>query len=234
MSNITEQDILDFANGVETPGSLAYAEIVKRISASQHKAWVAGDPLNITGHTPPKVETKQEVLARQKERGKRWVKFWTPSGSQVEIDLKKNPLLGIYRTGEISAPQFAAANRFVQDWETAHYSGLSCRGFEPGVDNRPMPSANLGALDAQRALIRVRDLVGQESMLILEAVLVNNVTFSEIESNGGGDKRGISAKLKTALERMATFIYFYQEEVDTRTSAAIKKMKQHRRDHPYR
>jgi len=210
----------------------------RRVHEANRRARVAGDPLNITGHTPKKIETRDQMLERQKARGKRWVKFWAPDGTQVEVDLRKNPLLGVYRKGDLSAPQFAAANSCVLDWEKANYAGLKCRGFEPGVDTSTLPSVNIQAIDAQKRLLRVKALVGPEVYMILEAVLVERMSFSEINGEGGDHKRVLGGKLRNALDRIATHIYGYQDgDGEGATIGAIKRVRakrEARRDHPFR
>jgi hypothetical protein len=171
--------------------------------------------------------TKKELKARARKKAQRFVSFFPPSGGgKVTIDLQSNPLAGIYRSGGITYPQFAAAAEFQRDFETAGYSTMRCRGFEPGVDGGKIAGANLTAVDTQARLTRLRKHLGEEHYLLMEAVIGYGLTFEEIHRAGGEENKVISTKLREACNRAAVFYLFLKDAPNSRTVKALQKLLQ--------
>jgi hypothetical protein len=212
----------DFINGNDTPDSQEVRGVLAKVGAYKKKMVVAGDPSNITGHTPKPRISKDEGKRRAKEKTKRFVHFFDPTGKKVIVDLKLNPLAGIYRSGGISAPQFAAANQFQRDYDTSQYAAMRSRGFEPGVDGGKAASANLNAVAAQRVLSKLKAYLQEEPYSLMVAVIGLHIPFSQIHARGGDEVKVLSDRLRTALNKAATFYSFQAAEPESRTLRAIQ------------
>lgn len=170
--------------------------------------------------------TKKERRERARQKKQRYVSFFTPDGQKVTIDLQLNPLAGIYRSGGISYQQFAAASSFQRDFETAGYSAMRSRGFEPGVDGGKIAAANLAAVTAQSTLSALKNHIGLEHYMIMEGVIGRGLTFDEIHARGGEDKKVISTKLREACNKAAVFYMFQKEAPESRTVKALQALLQ--------
>lgn len=236
------EDLQDYHFGRTTPGARRVRETLEKVAAANRRVEIAGDPLNLTGHTRPPRLSRDMRRKKSKERAQRFVDFHTPGGRHVKVDLKSNPLIGIYRAGGIDAPQFAAASTFQNDVNSASYAGMQCRGFEPSVDGGKMASLNLAAIDAQNRLYRLRGHLQTELYGLLEAVVAQRISLSDIYRAGGPHKRTLGDKLREALNKASVFYGYKGGDEDSTTTIAIRKVRERReatkskpdRDHPYR
>jgi hypothetical protein len=195
-----------------------------RLAESKRRAKAAGDPLNLTGHTPaPRLSAKARKQ-KKKEQESRYVNLVIPSGATVKVDMQSNPLAGVYKNGSLTTSQFAAAQRYRDDFEASGYSGMRCRGFEPGVDGGGIAQANLASIDAQTRLRKLRESIGEEYYLMLEAIVARGLSINAIYAAGGGHKHIIGRELRRALDKTSIYYGYLAKEDDSPTIKALQKL----------
>lgn len=208
----------DFMAGRDTPEAREVREVLAKVAEAKRgfrKPDATGKPVKLS-----KVERRRQ----EKQHKKRYVTFHTPDGQKTIVDLKTNPLVGIYRSGGISAPQFAAAASFQRDFDNSQYSGMRSPGFDPGVDGGKGVTVNLDAVASQRTLAKLKLSIGEENYSLLEAVIGFRATFREIHERGGEEAKVLSTKLRQALNKTATFYAFQSEEPEGRTLLALRDL----------
>jgi hypothetical protein len=215
------EDMQDFVFGRDTGGARRVRERLQQVASVREQVNIVRAQQTISA---PKNRSERKKFRRQKEG--RFQQFFTPDGHKVKVDLKSNPLISVYRNGEITAPQFAAAAQFQRDFEVAGHSGMKSASLEPGVDGGQIAAANLRAVDTQARLSKLKAYVGNELYMILQAVVGYGLTFSEIHAAGAEHNRVLSAKLRTALNKSAVFYSFQDRESESGTMKALQRLLQ--------
>jgi hypothetical protein len=134
-------------------------------------------------------------------RGARKQIVHADDGSSPEVMVRPGALR---RLGLITKHQYAA-ERFLRDWETASYTGLRCRGFEPGVDGSKGHAAYLIQCEAQNSLRRARATMGDRNFDIVEGVLIHGANTNIVHSKGGRQNRIVSNDIEIAFNSLAAF-----------------------------
>lgn len=197
--------------GYDTPAARWVAKFVRSneefLKAQARKRAAAGDPLNITGHTPKpnKKQKKKQAEAERLQRGERTIVLTDPDSPNQDVLVSTMPH-SFRRIKQLKIHHEPAAERFVRDWETAGYSGLASPGFDPRVDTSPKAHAgHLRATEAQKRLTMVEREIGARNYDICKAVLLRNANPSLIHQLGGRDHRSVSHDIEVALNALAGF-----------------------------
>lgn len=201
---------IEFIMGYDTPAARLFTKYVSDQNASlkeaQRRKQLAGDPLNLTGHTPAPKE-KHRKAKEEKERlarGERKIIIPDPDSPRQNVMVTTMP--HSFRRVKLQLHQELAAGRFVSDWESAGYSGLSSQGFDPKVDSSAKQTlGHLRAAEAQKRLKMAETQIGQRNYDICVGVLVLNLNSTRIHSIGGRDHRTVSHDIDVALNALAGF-----------------------------
>jgi hypothetical protein len=208
---IQEQGV-EWLMGYDTPAARKIEEFYQRNRAAvQHtemKARRAGDPLNITGHTPPpsKKQQKRQAEAERLARGE--FKEIIPDLDNPRQNVLVTALPHSFRRmkRKLETHQQPAAERFLADWEAASYTGLSSMPFDPRVDSSPkIESGHLRATEAQHRLKMAKAHIGERNYDICVGVLILNRSAGDIHSLGGRDHRSVSSDIDVALNALTGF-----------------------------
>jgi hypothetical protein len=152
-------------------------------------------------------QSKKERKAKNKEKqvrrnvsGPMAETVLAPDGSRPTVMVKSWSMRGMPH--ELTV----AGNRWLRDYETAHSSGLGCRGFEPGVDGGGMSqSAPTKRLAAVQRLGDVAREIGPEDYKILLVMVRDGRGPEELHKAGGPKIDVITNVLKRILRRVAGY-----------------------------
>lgn len=100
--------------------------------------------------------------------------------------------------------QVAAAERFGRDFELAEFSGLRCKGFEPGVDGSKSHSVHLAQQDARIRLSQVKTALGERDYALVVAVILG-FSVRTIHAAGGEQHKVVSDEIKVAFNKLVGF-----------------------------
>ena len=98
----------------------------------------------------------------------------------------------------------AAAERFGRDYETAEFSGLRSKGFEPGVDGGKAHGFHLRQQDARIRLTKVKEAIGERNYTVVVAVILG-FTVRAIHAAGGEQHRVLSNDIRVAFNALSAF-----------------------------
>lgn len=168
---------------------------------------------------------KKEKKKAARARADRFVTMNFPDGRKAVVDLKNNPLAAIYRKGEIEAPQWMAGIRFYNDYITSK-STVRSASLSDKVDGGGVNKiANMSAVEASLRLGAMRKEIGEESFLLLQAVVGEQITTSQkIEAAGGDSRKTVGKLLKEALHKAAVFYELQREVPVSRTVKVLREM----------
>lgn len=201
---------IEFIMGYDTPAARMFGRFVRDqesgVRESKLRAAIAGDPLNLTGHTK-KPSEKQEIKQAEKERlarGERKIVIPDPDSPRQNVMVTALP--HSFRQVKMKLHQEPAAERFVADWESAGYNGLSSQSFDPKVDSSAKQTAgHMRAAEAQHRLKMAEEQIGKRNYEICVGVLILNTNATQIHALGGRDHRTVSHDIDVALNALAGF-----------------------------
>jgi hypothetical protein len=201
---------IEFIMGYDTPAARLFARFVQDQNASvreaQRRKQLAGDPLNLTGHTKKPSEKQEQKLAEKERLARGERKIIIPDPDSPRQNVMVTTLPHSFRRVKLQIHQEPAAERFVADWESAGYSGLSSPGFDPKVDSSAKETmGHMRAAEAQKRLKMAEVQIGQRNYDICVGVLINNANASRIHALGGRDHRTVSHDIDVALNALAGF-----------------------------
>lgn len=104
----------------------------------------------------------------------------------------------------LDVAQVAAAERFGRDFELAEFSGLRCKGFEPGVDGSKSHSVHLAQQDARIRLTQVKTALGERDYALVCAVILG-FSVRTIHAAGGEQHKVVSDEIKVAFNKLVAF-----------------------------
>lgn len=201
---------VEYICGYNTPAARLFHQYAQSQDAAvreaNRRAIIAGDPLNLTGHTkkPSDKQQKKEAERDRLDRGERKIVIPDPDSPRQNVMVSTMP--HSFRRVKMQLHQEAAAERFVSDWESAGYSGLSSQGFDPKVDSSAKQTAgHMRAAEAQRRLLMAEKEIGKRNYDICVGVLIKNTNPSQIHALGGRDHRSVSHDIDVALNALAGF-----------------------------
>lgn len=220
----TSLALVQMVEGRDTPEANWARRTLSQVAETDRRVRVAGDPLNLTGHTKKKRISAAQARRQRKEKAKRYVTILLPGGGKAMFDLKSNPIAGIYRNGGVQAPHFGAAARWQEDFQLATYAGMKSASFDPKVDGGRTPGANLRAVEAQGRRRDLSKMLGAEGFMLLDAICGYALTLSDIEAAKGENKKVLSSKLRHYLSRAATYYGYQEREPESSTFRALQKL----------
>jgi hypothetical protein len=188
------------------------------------RAQIAGDPLNLTGHTR-KLSAKEQKRRAEKERvarGDRRIVITDPDRPNQNVVVTARP--HALRRVKLQLHQEPAAERFISDWEKAGYTGLSSMGFDPKVDSSSQGGGDhLHAASAQARLKAVEKEIGERNYEICLAVLVFGQSATSIHRAGGRDHRSVSHDIDVALNALSN-VYAPERQSRDPTWLALQRI----------
>lgn len=197
--------------GYDTPETRWIAKYVLSIEKAEkemrHRAKLAGDPLNLTGHTPKpsKKQQKRQAEVERLARGERVLIIPDNENPNQNVIIATMPH-SLRRVKQLKVHHEPAAEKFLRDWEMAGYTGLSSPGFDPRVDTSAKATAgHLRAAEAQKRLLMVEAHIGLRNFEICKGVLIFNITPTVAHRMGGRDHRSISNDIEVALNALTGF-----------------------------
>lgn len=202
---------MDWLFDRDTPEAKLFAQFVsdqkRLVEDRQTSAAAAADPLNITGHKPTLSKKKQKKVdeAARIARGDRHEIIPDPDHpNQNVVVLTRSHALR--RVKRLKINQQAAAERFVDDWESAYYSGLRSQDFEPRVDSSPKAHVgHLRAVEAQKRLNMCKVQIGERNFDVATGVLIYGENPGSIHKRGGRQHTSVSSDIDVALNALAGF-----------------------------
>ena len=207
---------VEWLMGYDTPAARWFEKYYRTnllaAEVAAQRARKAGDPLNLAGPAPPppnkkqqkerKRQAEQERLARGEYREK------IPDLDNPRQDVMVTALAHSFRRmkKKLEIHQQPAAERFLADWESAGYSGLSSLGFNPRVDSSAKPaSGHLRAAEAQTRLKMAEAQIGKRNYDICVGVVILNYSATQIHAMGGRQHRIVSNDIDVALNALVGF-----------------------------
>jgi hypothetical protein len=196
--------------GYDTPAAKLFASYVEQEESATKEALrqkqKAGDPLNITGHTPvmsEKKRRKQDEVDRL-ARGERKIVIPDPDSPNQNVMVSTLP--HSLRRMKLKLHQEQGAEKFLADHEAAVYSGLSSMGFDPRVDSSPKQTAGyVRAAEAQTRLRLAEKELGRRNWVIVRGVLLYNWNATKAHAAGARQHVIVQNDIDVALNALATF-----------------------------
>lgn len=153
----------------------------------------------------PKQLPHAVIRKKLKEEAERAGLFEEESFHDVD---KSRPIVQVrgqtLRRRGLDVYQVEAAERFGRDFELAEFSGLRCKGFEPGVDGSKSHSIHLAQQDARIRLTQVKAALGDRDYALVCAVVIG-FSVRAIHAAGGEQHRVVSNEIKIAFNKLAGF-----------------------------
>lgn len=139
-----------------------------------------------------------------------------PSGAVIRVNRNTGAghLLSMHRQQPDvwTKPMVDAGARFGRDYDLSEFRGLSGMGLEPKVDSFGEKDVAATGIVARMRLRQLRERVGDDYYGILVLVCGIGFTFTELKAHRIGDKRALSDRLRTALNKAAAFYGGLKEE----------------------
>ncbi len=210
-ARVFQEQGVEWLMGYNTPAAKLFQQFADSHEAAVkdagRRARSAGDPLNLTGHTPKpsKKQQRRQAEAERLARGERTIIIPDNESPNQNVLVSTMPH-SFRRVKQLKVHHEPAAERFVRDWEMAGYSGLSSPGFDPRVDTSAKAHAgHLRATEAQKRLMMVQGHIGQRNFDICKGVLILNLSVSHVHALGGRAHRSVSNDIEVALNALAGF-----------------------------
>jgi hypothetical protein len=207
---------VEWLMGYDTPAAALFERFhqtgLLAVRATEERVQKSRDPLNLMGPAPAPLNKKQQKeqkrLAEQERLARGEYREKIPDLDNPRQDVMVTALAHSFRRmkNKMQVHQQPAAERFLADWESAGYSGLSSMGFDPRVDSSAKPtSGHLRAAEAQTRLKMAEAQIGTRNYDICTGVLILNYTASQIHAMGGRQHRIVSNDIDVALNALAGF-----------------------------
>lgn len=196
--------------GYDTPAAKMFGAFVASAEAANREALrrkkVGADPLNLTRHTSV-LNEKQKRRKDETERlarGERKVILTDPDNPSQNVMV--TAMAHSLRRVKLKLHQESGAERFLSDWESAMYAGLSSMGFDPRVDSSPKPDAGRNhAVEAQLRLSLCEKELGRRNWKIICGVLLLNWNASKAHAAGARQHVIVQSDIDVALNALAGF-----------------------------
>jgi hypothetical protein len=201
---------VEWLMGYETPAAQMFQRFVdieeKAARELKRRYFVAGDPLNITGHTPvmsDKKRRKQDEADRL-ARGER--KIVIPDPDSPNQNVMVSTLSHSLRRVKLKLHQEHGAEKFLADYEASTYSGLSSMGFDPRVDSSSKQTEGyVRAAEAQKRLNMAKAQIGERNYEIVFGVLILNINATKAHKAGARQHTIVQNDIDVAMNALSGF-----------------------------
>lgn len=197
---------VEWLMGYNTKAALLFEQYVRdqemAVKAAGRSAAVAGDPTNITRHTPQPSKKEQKKLDEEKRlaQGLRYEVIPDPDHPNqnvvVESRRRKRPLE--------QAHHLTGIENFWQDVQ-AVAGAIRSPAFDDKVDKSGTSCLLPPSLKARQRLDLCRDTIGKNNWEYAVGYLVMNMGPTELHRRGGDQHTTTSARIREALDELCSF-----------------------------
>lgn len=199
---------IEWAQGYDTPAARMFAEYVKgeemAVKVAAHRAAMAGDPTNITGHTPEpsKKEQKRRDEAARRDKGLRFETIPDPDHPNQNVvveSFRPKP-----KTRLEKAHHQSGLELFWKDIE-ALQGVIRSPALDDLVDRSGKPSMLPSPLRARQRIEQCRVEIGRNNFNFATGYLLFNLSPNQLRKMGADQKLVRGDRIIEALDELCSF-----------------------------
>lgn len=182
-------------------------DYVDRLTVDEIARLVAMHDKKIAAHYVAKTD-KHLPETEKRRRAKIEAEKLGINEEQVPHEDRSQPVVQVrgstLRRMGLDVHHIAAAERFGRDLELAEFSGLRCRGFEPGVDSSKSHALHLTQQDARLRLSAVKTAIGDRDYVVVTGVVLG-FSARRIHAAGGKQHTSVTNDFTVAFNKLVAF-----------------------------